>query len=749
MPTANAVHYLGRLTRTPRSSETYHYATVEPLVESNPTGTEWLGPFEDATTRFPERGRVHWHDAPLSLQVGSLWQFTIDENPSAKRGRGPEVFQLRDPREPIEVLDLREWDDPAALRSMITGDGVLLSPSPLARRVLLWLSSGVCVGPVLLRGGALPGSWAFDRPDGHQDAARVPIYRPSDTDINRVSIDGVRWFVSPRLEYGPSAGIENWLSDAQVARSILARLRKMDPKLTKAIEVTDKVFRQYLELVESGRMGAADPALERARADRLQSFRDAIQRDTALLTEATQALLAREEVRIEHEVQAKIAEEVRARETEIDIALASTTEHLVQLRKDLDAKRAESAELDAALLAKQRELDAKVASFEQEVTSRLEVIARRPETVFADTAIISAALAPILGRSVAGRGTMHFLRHDRVSPGLGSGEATPELFDMVAVRRALAALASAGELSIHTMLGLHAAFVAGVVPVIVGNHGYDLLHAYASGVAAGRLLWIPVGSSTMEPHDLLGRFDGASGRILPSPSGLLEVVRDARESGRLRIVVLEGFNRAPTEGYLSPILEVAQAGRSGDVARTIPIASSELLASDDPYREMGRLAWPPNVLIACIPSDGSVTLPIPPSVWRFLGLLDADDRERVPMPAAPQGAAPPEIMEIAPALWKESVASAQSDITRNTNGIGALARALSLSRRDTADAVRVYEILAGNGLPPTDATALAVGTILIPRSGAEQKAINDHLRVAGVTVTGWQTILAEAQHLRA
>jgi hypothetical protein len=316
------------------------------------------------------------------------------------------------------------------------------------------------------------------------------------------------------------------------------------------------------------------------------------------------------------------------------------------------------------------------------------------------------------------------------------------------VGKALAAHASAGELSLYAMLGLHAAFVAGVVPVVVGNHGYDLLRAYASAVAGGRLLWIPVGSSTMEPHDLLGRFDGASGRILPSPSGLLDVMRDTGQSERLHLVVLEGFNRAPTEGYLLPILEAAQAGRSGDMGRTIPIASSGLLASDDPYREMGRLAWPPNVLVACIASDGSITLPVPPSVWRFLALLDADDRDRSPMPFVPQVAAPPDSAEIAPVLWKEGVASVQAGTTCNTSGICALARALSLSSRDTADAIRVCEALAGSRLPSTDATALAAGMILIPRSGAKQKAIDEGLGAAGVSVTGWRTILVEAQRLR-
>jgi hypothetical protein len=745
--------YLGRVKRAPRHGDAYLYASIEPVVESDPTGAEWAGPLRDATSRFPKRGLVHWHDAPLGLQVGSLWQFSIDEHPFAGRSDRSEQYQLEDPQEPIEVLDLRGWSDEASLRSNITGDGIPLSPPPLARRVLLWLASGVFVGPLLLKPGTDPGAWALDAPESPRDAARMPIYHLSATGINRVLMDGDRWFLSPRLELGQSAGIQNWTSDTQVARSILGRLRKMDPDLVKALGVTDNLFREYLDHIEGGRMGSADPTVERARADRLRGVRDVIQRDVALLTEAAEALLATDTVRMEVErrVQSEVAEEVRARQTEIDATLAATTEQLARLQESLDAKGVESAELDAALLEKRRELEATVASFDREVAARLEEIARRPEAVFAETAIMRAVMAPSLAKPAAGEKGPALARPslgDISTTRLSFGEAAPQLGDDLAVRGALALHAGAGSLSVHAMLGLHAAFVAGLVPVVAGMRGYDLLRAYASAVAGERLHWIPIGSSAMEPHDLLGRFDGASGRILPSPSGLLDVVRDARQSGRLHVVILEGFNRAPTEAYLSPILEAAQAGRIGDAARTIPIANPMLLAEDDPYRELGRLAWPPSVLIACLPSDGSVTLPVPPSVWRFLALLDADDRDRPPMPSVPEGSATPARTEIAPILWKESVASAQGYTARDGDGVNALVRALSLLSRDAGDAARFQEILRSNGLPSADATALAVSATLIPRSITGAKAVEEGIRVAGVAVHGWETILHEAQRLR-
>lgn len=751
MPTPKGPYYIGRVKRAPHRGDAYLYASIEPLVESDPTGSQWLGPLRDAMSRFPKRGLVHWHDAPLGLQMGSLWQFTIDDHPSAERGDRSEQYQLKDQQEPIEVLDLRGWSDEAALRSTITGDGIPLSPPPLARRVLLWLASGVCVGPLLLKPGTGPGLWVLDRPEAHLDAARMPVCRLSATDIDRVPVEGGRWFVSPLLELGRSAGIQNWTSDAQVTRSILARLRKMNPDLVKALGVTDNLFREYLDHVESGRMGSADPAVERARAERLRGMREAIQRDSALLTEAAESLLGTEAVRteVERQVRSKIDEEVQSRRAEIDAALSAVAEELARVQESLDAKRAEVAALDAALLKKHREFEAKVVSFDQEVAARLEEIARRPEAFFAETAVMRAVLAPNLTKPIGGGNGAAFAHPSaRFVPRQVSdfGDAAPQLGDDTAVRRALAA--HAGALSLHAMLSLHAAFVAGAAPVVVGSCGYDLLRAYASAVAGGRLHWIPIGSSTMEPHDLLGRFDGVSGRIMPGPSGLLDVARDATQSGRLHVVVLEGFNRAPCEAYLSPILEAAQAGRMGDTVRAIPLADPGLLADDDPYREVARLAWPSNVLIACLPSDGSVTLPVSPSVWRFLALIDADDRDRPQMPSAPAGSGAAPRTEILPTLWKESVTTAQAHAADDRDEVTTLARALSLPARDAGDAVRIREVLRANGLPPADATAVALAATLIARSGAEAKAIDEGVRAAGVAVPGWRTVWAEAQRLR-
>lgn len=746
-------YFIGRVKRAPHNGDSYFYASVEPLIESDPTGGRWVGPVRDGVSRFPKRGFVHWHDAPVAAKLGSLWQFTVDEHPWSERGERPEQFQLENYEEPIEVVDLRGWIDELDLRSVITGDGIHLSPAPLARRVVLWLASGLCAGPLLLKAGAAPGLWIVDSPEIHRDAARMPLCRPSEADIQRVSLEGERWFLAPSLSLGQSAGIQNWTSDSQVTRSILGKLRKFDKGMSKAISVTDSLFREYLEHVESGRMGSADPAVERARADRLRGVRDAIQRDASLLIEAAEALLVTATVReeVDRKVELSIAEELQRRRSEVELALADAVARLERLEGDFETKRAELKDLCSALSDKRRELEERVGSFDREVTTRLEEIARRPEAAFAEAAVMRAVLsvgmAAPLGHTNGRVRPLPAERH--VSAPLAvDGQEVVRLEEEAAVRRALALHAGAGALSLYAMLALHAAFVAGTVPVVVGESSYDLLRAYASAVAGCRLHWIPIGSSAMEPQDLLGRFESVSGRIVPAAAGLLDVICDAKQSGRLHVVVLDGFNRGPSEAYLSPILEAALAGRMGDTARAIPLASARSVAEDDPYRELARLAWPTNVMIACLPSDGSATLPVPHSVWRFLAILDADDRDRPDMRVPTGGNRTPSCSEISPDLWTWSISAARNLGTEDKDEVVTLARALSLNRRDASDAIRMREGMRLNGLLAADARDLALAGTLVARSTVEVKGIEEGLRSAGIEGPGWRTIWNEAQRLR-
>src|SRR5262249_32060385 len=159
-----------------------------------------------------------------------------------------EQSQVAKASEPIEIIDLRAWRSFAQLQSEITGEGIILAPPPLARRLLLWIDPERCVGPVLFRTSDRQ-RWVLDRPEAHQDAGRIPVWRVASSNITPLRIEGDRLFLSPRQTFGPSAGVQNWTSDVGVTRGILTRIRRMDAGVAKALDVTDTVFRSYLDQI--------------------------------------------------------------------------------------------------------------------------------------------------------------------------------------------------------------------------------------------------------------------------------------------------------------------------------------------------------------------------------------------------------------------------------------------------------------------------------------------------------------------
>jgi len=738
--------YIGRIKQAPHRSADYHYATVEPLIESDATGVAWRGVVADAQTRFPKRGFVHWHDAPVQVRVGSLWQFSIDEDSDTER-TGPEQLQLREFTEPIEVIDFRKWADESALRSLVTDEGVELDQVPLARRLVFWMHSGLCIGPLFLKRDVGGSRWILDAPEGQRDAARTPVWVPDAKGINEVTLDGPRLFLAPGQELGRSSGIQNWLSDGQVLRGILKRLRKIDAGAVAALKVTDDVFKAYLDRLASAGFTGVDLAVERARADRLRGIRTAIERDTELLSETVEVLWE------SHRVTAVLKEEVEEarkglleeKRREVDAALESRRAELAALGVNLEERRHELAQVD-------QELEKKVASFDREVTARLEEIARRPEAAFAESAIIRAVVRPLIDSVGFTKQSSASPHSARVLPAEPS-RVTEGLADEGALRNEMARCVLAAGISLHAALALHSALVTGLTPVIVGDSAFDLVRAYASVVAGGRLLWVPAGSSLLEAQDLLGHFDPAMQRVVPHAGGILDLIKDASASEAMAVIVLEGFNRAPVEAYLLPILEAASASRVGDSTRSIPIASQSVVSIDDPYYGQTRVVWPPNVLLACIPAQGSTILPVPDSAWRYLAMIDADDRGR-PALSSPRSLTTANAAklptELSARAWSSlAIRSEQTTDHEDQGTLAACATDWNLSRRDLDEARTVQQVLCRNGLSSSDAMGIAVAAILVPRATVIASKIDESLRRLGAPeIAGWRFLHDQANQLR-
>jgi hypothetical protein len=744
-----ARQYLGLVKRAPQKRDArYHYATVQPLAQSDEEGVEWQGPVTDAKAQFPKRGFLHWHAAPIDVEFGSIWQFVVEEIPKADSEDRPEEFQLVRVVPPIEVIDLRDSDDEAALRSAATSDGLDLAPAPIASRILLWVASGLCVGPLTLKRSAEGQRWTVDAPEGHRDAARMPVRRIPTSRITRIDVNGPRWFLAPGQDLGQSAGIQNWSPDTEVARSILRRLRKMDRQAADALKVIDRVFAEYLDRIEGARLLTVDLAVERARADRLRGVRAAIVGNAELLREAAQTLLDTDDVRkaLDREADDYRTQLFESIGGEVEAAFATKREALARIDESIAAGRKRLEQLD-------EDLRTKAAAFDDEMSKRLREIAKRPEALFAELSIFRAALDatraidPVINDPSRSSGPADLVER-AVSYERGAPLSTEEGLRTELGRRTV----NAG-LSPYAALNLHAAFLAGTVPIVLGDRAYDLLRLYAGAMAGGRLNWVPVGGSLMEPHDLLGRFDSSVGRLIPHAAGVLDSIQDATAAARFHIVLLDGFNRAPIDGYLLPILDAAAAARHGDSTRSIPLVNAALLKDDDPYRQMQRAVWPQTALVACIPSYGTATLPIVPEMWRFFTVVDADDRGRPALGAAvgsSKAVDTPPPTEISLELWRSLIPSDRGPT--NNAALSALQRLAvewKLSNGDVGIAFGVYSILRRQAISHEDALGTAVTGSLVPRTSVSAKNVEESLRSLGkVAVGNWRMIYDEADKLR-
>ena len=599
--------WLCRVDWANRSAGGEPYGNVEPLAWSGDAG--WVQSPE-VPGRFPDRGRAFWHGVPDGVEEGDLVVVRFERRHNYRPDGRSEAFQIAGWEPAVEVVDLRAYGGERAARMALVGDGV---EAELATgRVVVQIDGETVVGPLDLA-RTDHGRWRL--PDeGHEDVeARSAAGLPAST----VALDGS----SRRVVHKPlgrPARLLNWTPDRTLALGLLRRLRKLSGASRKDLGVTEGVFRQYVEAYPSFQYhNDRQRDQEAARFRRVEELVAVVERDRGLLDAAANALLDHPQVAsaLEEPKRAAVEAAVADARDEIEAALADARSALEATQRARDAlaaeKRSLHAEIEEARAASNRaraaaETDA--AEAEAALRSRLQALAEEPAKLFAEASVLRALAGLTVGSG------------SEPDPTCGDEtEDAPEGAPVESVEDAAAALAGrvrSGGGDLETGPAALAAFVTGRAVVVAGDAAHDLLRVLADVVAGGRLVWIPASPTLASPTDLLGSFEPAVGRFVPHPGGLLAELGRARPEGATSLVVVEGFDRAPPEHYLTPLVQAyADAGRPRP--RTVPYSGTD--------GSPRRLAWPPGVLLALTPSGGGGGFPAGPAFWREAVLLDAGD----------------------------------------------------------------------------------------------------------------------------
>jgi len=646
---------------------TQQIALLEPLyMLSEETGL-WVD-IEYAETKFPNRGRVTWAKPADDAIVGSVWVFTYEQHP---------VFDASDPRRdryrinwdrppilPHEVINLRAKDADEVFKTVNRGLSLSYVPSS---SIYIVLDAQTWAGPLKLV--QQQGRWALD-PHGRN----LPIPRLSalpEAQLVKVYIDSQRTFL-PYSNAQPlrKVGELDWSPDYLVIKRLLNASRERG-RLARLITLTKAAIQDSVDSMPSDSADTTAQQVTRARgyltdAERvkkeLQSFEGELlalpavaeriaqaerdgresaraQAEAEAIAQAQQEL---ERLREEHrqitsslaglrqamkEAERRISGADRHAHEAVDLEMERRADDIASLeRQSADRRRNLEAELEALnkqIAERRQQISDQLTLADASITQRVAELVARPAEALAQIALVRAAMGGAQPALSPSSGAYRDILPPASVLQDDGGKVDDQQKLVLAARRALSAAGLPGLASVP----IHAALVAGKMPLVSGARALDALEQYACVAAAGRMLWVPVAPTTLEPADILGKHDPHSRQFAPHPGGLLDLLIYARQpdqQDRLFVAVLEGVNRAAVDAYLLPLLACYRSARCDSARRTMRLAHPNLFAAEDPYFAAAELAWPANVLLAGTIIDGPATVSLPPSLWADAFYIDLD-----------------------------------------------------------------------------------------------------------------------------
>ena len=416
---------------------------------------------------------------------------------------------------------------------------------------------------------------------------------------------------------GKHLGFITWESDEVLAKRALNRLLKIDRETAEALKISKKVFRKYIESIERAGLIGSQLSQELAYRDRIQEILEVISNNQELLDEAASVCFALDPVKQKMEEKAKEEYQKKLSEhiAQLDVDLTAKKQEVKDAETELDKKKSQIASLQAQIANAEQQLTEQVDHFDTELTERLREVAKKPERLFAEMAFIGAISSSV-------RPTISMSSREALCTKNIVAPEAPAIREPSALVGALSQRLLSNGVSPQIGQVLHCALLSGTVPIVIGPDALDVVRSYADCVSGGVFHWIPVGGALFEATDLLGRIDPSSRSFVPHPGGLLELLLD--DSDTVHLVVLDGFNRAASDGYLLPIVQLLRDTAEGHCRLTIPLVPPGIARDGDPYGAAHQVAWSRNVLLVLRPTMGTSMLPVPRELWEHCVMIDTD-----------------------------------------------------------------------------------------------------------------------------
>lgn len=591
---------IGVITGTRRDKHEDQIAWIRPLAAETEGSWEAIASPE---SEFPTRGSIFWPRAS-GARENALIRFRAKENEI--RSGGPDEYMAIDSQLAFEVIDLRAIGDCEQVRLALTY-GIDL-PYLASPRYLIRCAGDLVVGPITL---IFDGTGKATLEQSNR--ARIACYQLAADAFVGIPVDNeTRTILAETLPPTPYSFVD-WDDDRLVMRRAIEAAAKL--KGNGASLPRHLIDDATAQLTQFGADAAA--RLEIYRLKRAKQLAAYTQQVVSLANDIFTGL--RDHPSVVQEVQKFVQAQRDEIRSTIEREHAAEQEALTKLRQ----QRKETEEALGTVIRQLEETEARLeeqaSGAETAFKGRIDQVLGNVPALLADVALLKPFLerGPSQNRAASSDGTEVLPVADAAALSLKWPSANVKIAEIKELRpRIIRALRSLG-VQTTAYQPIHAAFAAGLMPIVSGARALEALEAYAHVMCAGRMLVLEVTSAIADVQDLFGKLEGRS--FIPHPAGLIDVVRAARENEGPFLVVLDGANRGPTESYLLPLLRLIRSH-----AASVPLFHPQAIAPSDPYRSEARVQWPANLLLAATVTEGPTTLPVAPGVWNESVLTAAE-----------------------------------------------------------------------------------------------------------------------------
>jgi hypothetical protein len=593
---------IGVITGTRRDKYEDQIAWIRPLAAA--TNDSWEA-VASPESEFPSRGSIFWPRA-AGAKEKALIRFHAKEN-DIKNG-GPDAYMAVDPQLAFEVIDLRAVGDCERVRLALTY-GIEL-PYVASPKYMIRCADDLVVGPITLVTDS-SGKATLEK----NNRARISCYQLAENAFLGITFgEETRTILAGALPPTPYSYVD-WDEDRLVMRRAIeaaAKLKGNGANLSR--QLIDDATAQLTQY------GAdASARLEIYRLNRAKQLAFDTQQVASLAGEIFAGL--RDHPSVVQEVQKFVQAQRDEIRSTIEREHAAEQEALTKLRQQRKETEEALRTANSQLEETEARLEEQASGIETALAGRINQVLGNVPALLADVALLKPFLEnhPSQNRGTSPRGTGMSavgdgaaFRLEWPSPKLKIAEIKELKSRLIRALRALGVATTAYQ-------PIHAAFAAGLVPIVTGARALEALEAYAHVMCAGRVLVVEVTSAIADVQDLFGRLESRT--FVPHPAGLIDLVRAARQNEGPFLVVLDGVNRGATESYLLPLIRLVRNRTS-----SVPLFHPQAIDPSDPYRSEARVQWPPNLLLAATVIEGPTTLPVAPDVWNesILAIAEAD-----------------------------------------------------------------------------------------------------------------------------